>query len=298
MRATPTELHQAQVLAHARHEEEKATSVARAKRLELFRDVAAYLDQDPTRLTFTTSGRRTHEFARNPRLDVVASEHVSEWFEDEAEREAARAIGFDGEVVGSYTIARWAEGGRPPPSAYVPDAFVSLYRQLVCELAEYPDADEHVRPHLLKMRRSAGALEVCDALADAERARQMQLQSLADTANELARAAWWRYEHGPGVSNAEPVAEPSPPTADPVDDEHLRRLRTERSYVERLVARMLHNGTEPSLRAAYQALVSQLPEGEGALAYPSEKALRGSLERRKIRVAKLIARGEAAVMPE
>ena len=217
---------------------------------------------------------------------------MSEWFKDDVEAKAAREIGFAGDIVGIYSVARWTGKEMPPRTSDIPYPFAPLYRQLVCRLLDYPDADEHVRPHFLRLRRRTQVLMVCDALAAAERTRQDRSRSLADKSLELARAAWWRYEHGRGDAEPDDRNGRAPSAGDEQRAEHATRLRLERSYVERRVARMLYDGTAPSLSVAYRVLSDDLPDG--ALAYMTETALRRSLARRNINVSMLKEKGEDA----
>ena len=256
--------------------------------LALYRDVSSYLDDhDPLSLTYTT-GTSGVPHPDSADYEVVDHQVVSEWYESEGEREAMAELGINGEVVGVFSVRRWVGTERPAPrDPTAPFPFVSLVRGLARELLHYPDAEEHVRPHLLRLRTREGARAVIDALDEAERTRQAAAAADEHLAAERARAAWWRSEHPLLVAS---VSTPSDEDAQAVRRD---RLTSDRPYVNKEVARMLYNRTARSLAEALRSLESEV--GEGRLNYPNAKAMTMALNRVGVNVKHLKEKGEAAV---
>lgn len=270
--------------------------------LALYREAAALLGRDSLRYTYTTDCKEASYLTADPDVEVLWRDGMVFWYESEEQRRELDELGVDGDIVTLWTVARWTSPSRPRrervPSTPYP--FTSVVVRLVRALSAYPDAGAGVRPHLFALRTREGALAVIQRLADAERQRQGDLQADAGVSEDRAHAAWWRYEnplpvppHHDGERSDRPrQGQSQAGSAGPAKGLDVERLRRDRSYVDRVIARWLHDDTERTLAAAFRSVEREV--GDAVPAYPSADAFRESLRRREINVGKMKAEGEKA----
>ena len=270
--------------------------------LALYREAADLIGRDGLRCTYTTDSREAACLDADPDVEVLWRDGDVCWYESEEQRREFAELGIDAPVVTLWTAARWVSPYRPrrtqvPSSPY---PFVPVVVRLGRDLEKYPDAETVVRPHLLALRTRDGALVVIERLAVAERKRQDELRADVAESEDRVRAAWWRYENPLPVSLPYRVEQSSSYSHDhpregvtsTVDGLDTDRLRTDRSYIDEVVANWLHDSTERSLAAAYRRVRRAAEEAGLEPAYVSEGALRASLERRDITVQKMKTKGD------